>query len=102
MLRMTRSSRLRALRQFSPNCAAIRGQCLPVNQIVPHQLPDNRRHATGAVEVLAQVLTGGHQINQQWDIEAERLPIVDRLHAHMSGERNQVNGRVRRAADSRN
>ena len=53
--RMTCSSSIAAPRQLSPMRAAVDGQRVLADQPVRHQLGDHRRHAAGAVVILAEI-----------------------------------------------
>ena len=73
--RMTRSSSIAAPRQFSPMRAAVDGQRGLVDQALLHQLVDDRRHAAGAVVILAEIFAGRLQIHQQRHLVALGLPV---------------------------
>jgi len=56
---------------------AVCGQRLVEQQALFQQLSDDRRHAAGAVEVLAQIFAGGLQIDQQRHVVSIGLPIAE-------------------------
>ena len=67
-----------------------------------HQFAHHRGHAAGAMEFLAEIEAGRLHVDQQRNVVAEFLPVVDReLDADMAGERVDVDRRVGRAADRR-
>ena len=67
-----------------------------------HQLGDHRRHAAGAVVVLAEIFAGRLQVDQQRHAVPARLPVLERqLDADVAGDRGEVDRRVGRAADRR-
>ena len=71
-------------------------------QLVAHQFADHRRHAAGAVIVLAQIFPGRLQVHQKRHLVAMRLPVViGQIDAEMPCHRIQMNRRVRRPADGR-
>ena len=66
------------------------------------QLLQHRRHAAGAMELLAEEPAGRLQIHQQRDVRAQPLPVVQRvLHAHVTRDRHHVDRAVRRRAQRR-
>ena len=68
--------------------AAVDGEGTLADEPLLHQLVDHRRHAAGAVVVLAQVLARRLQIDQQRHLIAVLLPVIERqLHAHVPGDR---------------
>ena len=62
------------------------------------QLLDHRRHAAGAVELLAQILAGRLHVDQERDVVAH-LPVLDvELDAHVARDRDHVRRAVGRGA----
>ena len=64
------------------------------------QFLHHRGHAAGAVEALAQEAAGGLAIDQQRDIGANALPVIQRVvHAHVARDGDHVRRAVGRRAD---
>ena len=62
------------------------------------QLLDHRRHAAGAVELLAQILAGRLHVDQERDVVAH-LPVLDvELDAHVARDGDHVRRAVGRDA----
>jgi hypothetical protein len=86
--------------QFSPMVLPLtvrrpRGCALPISS-------RPRGHAAGAIIVLAEILAGRLQVDQQWHVVADLLPIVDiELDADVAREGVDMDRRVGRAADRR-
>jgi hypothetical protein len=71
-----------------------------VDQSVRHQFVDDREHATGPVELLAEVRAGRPQVHDERDGQPSFLPDghVQR-NADVLGDRVEMDGRVGGAAD---
>ena len=66
------------------------------------QLLNHHRQATGVIEILHQILAGGHQIDQQRQLATEAVEVVQgQLNADAPGEGQQVNDAVGRTTDGR-
>ena len=71
-----------------------------MDELLLHQLVDDRRHAAGAVEFLAEIFARRLHVDEQRHLVADLLPIVDvELDADMARDRVDVDRRVGRAAD---
>ena len=84
---MTFSSSIVGVAAVLADGLAVDGQRVLVDQPLRHQLADHRRHAAGMVVVLAEILAGRLQVDQQRDLVAVGLPVLDRqLDADMAGD----------------
>ena len=67
-----------------------------------HQLGDDGRDAAGMLVVLAEILAGGLEVDEERHLVADRLPVLDlELDADMAGDGVDVDRRIGRAADGR-
>ncbi len=67
-----------------------------------HEFGNDRRNAAGVMVVLAEILAGRLQIDQQRHVEADRLPVVIvELDAEMTRDGIEMDGRIGRAANGR-
>ena len=65
-----------------------------------YQFVEHRRQAAGAVILLAEIFACRHHVDQERDVIADRLPILDReRHADVARDGIDVDRRVGRAAD---
>ena len=66
---------------------AVDGHRALVDQALLDQLADDRRHAAGVVVVLAEILAGRLQVDEQRDLLAVGLPVLDRRARRRGGGR---------------
>ena len=79
---------------------AVDGQRVLVDELALHQLVDHRRHAAGAMELLAEILAGRLHVDEQGHVVAHLLPLADvELDADVAGDGVDVDRGVGRAAD---
>ena len=58
----------------------------------------NRWHTAGIVEVLHQVLTGGHEIDETGHVSAKPVPVIERkVDTKSPRQRKEVNHSIGRA-----
>ena len=77
-------------------------EALGMQQAVLGQLAHDRRQAAGVAEVLHQVLAARLQVQQGRDVPGQHVEVVEReRHAEAACDGQQVDHRVRRAADRR-
>src|SRR5436305_1350651 len=76
-----------------------RSQCTP---FLRRSLSARRRDAAGMVIVLAQILAGGLQIDEERHVVSAFFPVEDiELDADMAGDGVEMDGAIGRAADRR-
>ena len=81
---------------------AIGGWRTLADQPLHHQLVDHRRNPARPIEVLAQILPGGLQVDEQRHLVADALPLLERkVDADVPRDRRQMDRRVGRSADRR-
>ena len=84
------------------DAVTVDGHGVLVDEAGLHQLVDDAGYAAGAVELLAEVLARGLHVDQQRDVVAVGLPVLDRqLDPGVPGDGDHVRRRVGRAADGR-
>ena len=97
---MTSASPLSLPLQFSPIDLPLTVSAPLWMSFFLHQFVDHRRHAAGAMELLAEIFARRLQVDEQRHGVADLLPILDvEPHADMAGDRVDVDRRVGRAAD---
>ena len=97
---MTSSSEGAASPTFSSDGPAVHGEGAALEPAGAEKLAHDGRHAAGAVIVLGQVFAGRLAVDQQRQVVAHLLPVLEReLDAHVARDRVDVDGRVGGTAD---
>ena len=90
------------LATFSATVLPLMVSASPLQPAGREQFVHHRRQPAGAIIFFAEIFARRLHVDEERHVVADRLPVLDReLDADMARDRDEVNGRVGRAADRR-